>query len=67
MVTEVWQAGFHMRELDQRLGRDGDGGKVIHLRRKLLHKHGLDLHVLAPSWHDSKKSKVEILWQLLIS
>lgn len=37
MVTEVWQAGFHMRELDQRLGRDGDGGKVIHLQGKLLH------------------------------
>lgn len=31
MVAEVWQAGFRQKELDQRLGRDGDSGKVIHL------------------------------------
>lgn len=45
MVTELWQAGFHKRELDQRLGRDGDGGKVIHLWGNVLCKRGFDLPV----------------------
>lgn len=29
MVTEVWQAGFYKRELDQKLGRDRTAGRWV--------------------------------------